>query len=363
LPFSDSTFDAVMFHAALGNMDAMVALAEASRVLKPGGVLFLNELCRVAGDNAEMERLLSFRAYPTDQLRAFAMAIGFERFDEVLPVDEREYLREQMDADDYRRAFAGVVPVLWRAVKGPETPMAARFGAIFARHERIALQVSGGKDSLAVLEGLRPWWDRLCVYWLNPGDPFPETVALMAEIRAVVPHFVEVVGRQAAVIAADGWPSDVVPQHHTSDGNFVFGETPFKVQTRLNCCIRALMLPMHERMVSDGVTCVIRGKRAEEKDRTGTRTGSIAEGIEFIYPVWDWSDGDVRRYLDRAGIALPATYKYAGHSLDCMSCTAWWGEGLSRFLEAKYPDRHREYVRRITLIKQAVATQMADCEV
>lgn len=237
------------------------------------------------------------------------------------------------------------------------------FADIFKRHQRVALQVSGGKDSLALLYLFRPWWDQLCVFWLNPGDPFPETIALMEKIKAEVPFFSEVQGRQKEIIARDGWPSDVVPHAYTTNGNFIFGETPFKVQSRLDCCFRALMLPMHERMKELGVTCILRGKRSEEKDKSPSRSGETHDGFELIYPLWDWSESDVLAYLDREGVELPESYAHATHSLDCISCTAWWGEGLSHFLKAKYPEQHGEYVRRITLIKQAIADQMADCEV
>ena len=237
------------------------------------------------------------------------------------------------------------------------------YAAIFERHERVALQVSGGKDSLAVLHLLQPYWQKLCVFWTNPGNPFPETVALMEKIKAEVPFFVEVAGRQKEIIERDGWPSDVVPQAYTTEGNFVFGDTPFKVQTRLGCCFRSLMLPMHERMVALGVTCIIRGKRSEEKDKTETRTGSVLMGIETIYRLWDWTESDVLGYLRDNGIDLPESYQHATHSLDCMDCTAWWGEGLSHYLKAKHQEHHKEYVRRITLIKTAISEQMADCEV
>lgn len=236
--------------------------------------------------------------------------------------------------------------------------------AYFDKHGKVALQFSGGKDSLAVLHLLRPWWDRLHVYWLNPGDPFPETVDLMAKIKAEVTYFVEVAGRQKQIIEADGWPSDVVPQAYTTDGNIVFGATPFKVQTRLSCCFRSLMQPMYERMVQDGVSCVIRGKRSEEKDKTGIETGFVCQsGIEYVFPIYDWSAHDVIEYLASNNVALPESYSYANHSLDCMSCTAWWGEGLSHALEAKHPKHYAEYLRRVTLIKHAVFAQLDECEV
>lgn len=366
LPFADESFDAVMFNAALGNMDCMIAMAEASRVLKPGGVLFLNEVRRIAGDNDNMERVLRFRAYPDDALIFFAAAMGLMQ----TPMDTAsvytEYLREVWPDDTpatYSEAFAGTEPGLWRFVKAAETPIAAKLGSLFYRNANVALQVSGGKDSVAVLFLLRAWWDRLTVYWLNPGNAFPETVKYMEWIKTTVPNFKEVAGRQQEVIAQDGWPSDVLPQAYTTDGNFVFGKTTFKVQTRLSCCFRSLMLPMHEAMIANGVTCIIRGKRSEEADKSPTRTGTVIDGIELCYPIWDWSEVDVFQYLKDNGIPLPEYYEFASHSLDCMDCSAWWGEGLSRFLEARHPEQHKEYVRRVTLIKQAISEQMADCEV
>lgn len=230
---------------------------------------------------------------------------------------------------------------------------------LFARHRRVALQLSGGQDSIALLHLMMPWKDLFCVYWLNPGNPLPETTAMMNEIRTMVPHFKEVAGRQPEVIALDGWPSDVVPIRWTRAGQFSGGKQPFTVQGRLDCCWRSLMLPLHEAMIADDITCIIRGKRSDEGDKSPSRDGDVIDGIEFIYPLWDWSAADVQSYLEEAGIPRPKSYQYASHSLDCMDCTAWWGEGMDRFLEAEYPDQYAEYGRRIDLIKSAVAEEMS----
>jgi len=241
-------------------------------------------------------------------------------------------------------------------------PMTDKYAHIFEKHRNVALQVSGGKDSIATLFLFAPWWDRLTVYWLNPGNPLPETVSYMAALRDLVPNFVEVKGRQQEVVAADGWPSDVVPQAHTTDGIAVFGPKSFKVQSRISCCYRSLMLPMHEEMIARGVTCIIRGKREDEMDKSATRSGDVVDGIELVYPIWDWSSDDVFAYLDGIGVPVPGYYEHAKHSLDCIDCTAWWGEGLPLFLRAKHPDAYREYTRRMVLIKEAIASQMDELE-
>ena len=82
-----------------------------------------------------------------------------------------------------------------------------------------------------------------------------------------------------------------------------------------------------------------------------------------MYPFWDWSEENVIGYLHAHDVPLPVSYRYASHSFDCMDCTAWWGDGLSRFLEAEYPSQHVEYVRRIGLIKSAIAEEISNCEV
>ncbi len=227
-----------------------------------------------------------------------------------------------------------------------------------SRHKRIALQFSGGKDSLALLYLMRPWWDKLCVYWLNTGDAYPETVELMARIRDEVPHFKEVHGKQPIIVEQDGWPSDVVPHLHTTDGNLVFGPTPFKVQSRLSCCWRSLMLPMFKAMKDDGITLVIRGKRRDEADRTGVESGDSRDGIEVLFPIMDWSVEQVFEYLAVNRIPLPESYTRATSSLDCMSCTAWLEHRNGDYLQAVYPDRYSEHVRRLGLIREAVIEQM-----
>ena len=53
------------------------------------------------------------------------------------------------------------------------------------RHDKIALQFSGGKDSLAVLYLCKEWWNKITVVWLNTGSAFPETIAQMEGIYSL----------------------------------------------------------------------------------------------------------------------------------------------------------------------------------
>ena len=238
----------------------------------------------------------------------------------------------------------------------------SELAALFARHKKVALYFGGGKDSLACLYLLRPHWDRLHVYWCNPGNPFPETIEQMQRIRKLVPLFKEVRGNQPEIIAQDGWPSDVVPERYTTDGNIAFGPTPFKVQHRLYCCYRAFWMPMFETLLADGMTCLIRSRRHGETDKTEYGSGTITpQGQEIVFPIFNWTADDVYRYLQAEGVELPPFYRYSDHSIDCMDCTGYWGEGHGKYLAAQHPKAFIDYHRRITLIKRAVAEQMDIC--
>jgi len=352
LKFEDESFDGVMFNASLGNMDYQVALAEAARVLKVGGVLFLNEPKRVSGTNDAMIDMISFQAISDEDLTDFSEQIGLVKTDDYEIKSYVEYLKSEWDEDSYDKAFEGVIPGVLRFEK-KENTIASKVGSTIGRHKNIALHVSGGKDSLSVLHSLKPWWNRLKVYWLNTGDPVPATEEMMKGIKNLVPEFIEVKGNQPEVIRMYGWPSDVVPQSHTILGNQILGKTSFMVQERLHCCFNSIMLPMHQRMIQDGVTLVIRGKRGDDADKTGVKSGQVEE-YEVLFPIIDWTEKDVYIYLDKNAIELPEYYEYVSDSLDCKTCTAWSEHGANRYLKESLPEAYAEKSRRQKLILDVV---------
>lgn len=230
---------------------------------------------------------------------------------------------------------------------------------IISKHKKIALQLSGGKDSLACLYIMRPYWDRLTVYWLNTGAAFPETIEQMKAIRELVPHFVEVAGRQPEVIAQFGLPSDIVPINSTPVGLVATGGGRTLIQDRYSCCLRSLMLPMHERMVQDGITLVIRGQKDSDRMKAPIKSGDVHDGIEYLLPVQSWSDDDVLSYLKGQGVELPRFYETLRSSPDCISCSAYWEEGRSAYLKRHHPREHAIYQARLDAINVAVNEHIA----
>ena len=233
---------------------------------------------------------------------------------------------------------------------------------IINKHERIALQFSGGKDSLALLNLMEPYWDRLTVYWTNPGDPFPETVALMEQIRAIVPHFVVIEGDVHGSIQNFGLPSDLVPADSTPIG-LAARRGGTRIQDRYSCCMRSLMLPMHERMKADGVTLVIRGQKNSDVLRAPIKSGTVEDGIEYLFPLEDWDDARVMAYLAEKGIPVPRFYDYMNANPDCMHCSAYWEEGRGKYLREFYPESYQDYLDRLGAISDATAAPIANFNV
>jgi 3'-phosphoadenosine 5'-phosphosulfate sulfotransferase (PAPS reductase)/FAD synthetase len=228
---------------------------------------------------------------------------------------------------------------------------------IIDRHERIALQLSGGKDSLACLYLMKPHWDRLTVYWCNTGDAFPETLAQMERIRAEVPHFVEIAGRQPETIAAFGIPTDLLPVSATPMGIAGAGGG-VAMQDRYSCCLRSFMLPMHERMIEDGITLIVRGQKNADRLKGPLRSGQVDGGIEYLFPVEDWSDRQVLDFLREQGVKVPRFYEILNTAPDCMTCSAWWEEGFAKYLKRYHGEAHKEVQARLDIIQQAVGVHI-----
>lgn len=222
------------------------------------------------------------------------------------------------------------------------------------RHQRIALQFSGGKDSLAVLFLMRPHWERLTVYYLNSGDAFPETMRLIEHVSRMVPRFVEVQGRQPMAQREYGWPSDILTAG-ASRFAMAFGYSGPALIDRHDCCYLSIMKPMDERMKSDGVTLLIRGQRNADPVKPPLRSGDCIDGFELFYPIEDWSDAQVMAYLEREGAPIPPYYLEGLSSApDCMHCTAWLEHKGYQYLARHHPEIARVVTDRLQQIVAAV---------
>lgn len=231
-------------------------------------------------------------------------------------------------------------------------------------HKTTALQFSGGRDSLATLYWMRDHWDDLTVYWLNTQNAFPETLELMDKVRRMVPHFCEVAGSQPDSFREHGLATDLLPAEWTPIGIHSGGSAGPLMQSRYDCCWRVLMEPLHRAMKQDGIKTIIRGERSSDTHRAGLRSGQMYEGIEYYFPIEEWSDEEVMGYLRLHKVEIPKFYEDGGTtSFDCMDCTAWWGEGRAAYLKKHHPEAAKRLSQRLNQIEHAIlfhARQMQD---
>ena len=229
------------------------------------------------------------------------------------------------------------------------------FDSVLSRHERIALQFSGGKDSIAVLYVMKPYWDRVTVYFCNSGDPLPETLEIWNVIRDMVPNSVEIQGARKETASSLGLPSDVVPTTSTWYGRNIAGDTGFPIVDRYTCCLFSIMQPLHDQMVKDGVTLIIRGQRNADKNKSPVRSGDVKDGIEFLFPIQEWSDREVFDYLTEVSAPVPPYYDAGMSSApDCLGCTAWLEHGLPQYLKKKHPAQSAVTTQNLVRIARAV---------
>lgn len=224
-----------------------------------------------------------------------------------------------------------------------------------------ALQFSGGKDSLACLYLLQPHWDEILVIWMNAGAPFPETVKMMADVKAMVPHFLEVTSDVLNDIARHGLPSDIVPVESTAYGKTGCGKNGPLIREWTDCCANNIWAPMAEAMERLGITKVIRGQRKADIRKSPLPSGTVVNGIEYVFPINDWSDEQVFTYLQSRGVAIPECYAYMNDGLDCWCCTAHlpYFHGLGRYLKDKHPALHAIRKDRIATLYSAIDQEHA----
>lgn len=240
--------------------------------------------------------------------------------------------------------------------------MRAPDAGLFERHSAAVLQFSGGKDSLACLHLLRPYWDRLTVLWANTGDAFPETVEQMRDIADLVPHFQEVRSQQPENIKRFGPPADVLSAWDTPYGRMIDDSRRYRVQTPFGCCAVNIWKPLDEATRALRATLVIRGQRHAESKKAPIRSGHVEDGIEYYFPIEDWTDQEVVEYLRANDVKLPEHYAYVDSSLDCQTCTAYLAENAGKFVyvRERHPHLHAELRQRLSYIRDAAMTELTN---
>jgi SAM-dependent methyltransferase len=112
IPADDESFDAVMFNYSLGHGLLAKSIAEARRVLKPGGVLFIYDLA--ADDSSRLIETLGYKAHPKRRVEVAAKFNGFRVDLSGTPTTSIGAFMKFIDPTTYAEIFAGVTPAIYR---------------------------------------------------------------------------------------------------------------------------------------------------------------------------------------------------------------------------------------------------------
>jgi ubiquinone/menaquinone biosynthesis C-methylase UbiE len=116
IPLHDKTFGAVMFNYSLGHGEPGLAIAEAARLLRQDGVLFIYDI--TGWDSTRLIESLGYTAHRVADIWKAALSAGFK-------MDLLRYPRNTdvsgflsiIGADEYAKVFKGISPVVYRFVK------------------------------------------------------------------------------------------------------------------------------------------------------------------------------------------------------------------------------------------------------
>lgn len=206
---------------------------------------------------------------------------------------------------------------------------------------------------------MREQWSDLHVFWLNTGAAYDEVAAYMERIRALVPNFHEIPGAQQLSIEQFGWPADVVPVSATRDGHSVHGTKGLMFQSYLQCCARSIWVPMYEAMVKYGVTHIYRGQRRSDTRRAPITSGTVVDGITYLFPIEDWTREQVFSYChEHCHEWIPPYYESGERtSRDCWNCTAYLDDNVER-INALPTERRVAVISVINELRAVVARTM-----
>jgi len=197
---------------------------------------------------------------------------------------------------------------------------------------------SGGKDSLAVLHMFKDDPDLECVYFGDTGDIYPHMMKFVIDTckKFNVPlEIIKAKMSQEKYHAEFGYPSDMVPVVRSPDAKST----------------------MQERSLGK---VVYRGIKKCDEHGTDVENGytNPVSGIQYINPIYNWTDDMVFEYLKKNNVELARHYKQINVSMDCVHCTAFTHSPTTvdrlRWTKENYPSYWPEIQNRFKKVKEAI---------
>ncbi|MCJ2043772.1 phosphoadenosine phosphosulfate reductase family protein [Methylobacterium sp. J-078] len=212
----------------------------------------------------------------------------------------------------------------------------AAIADLFARHDRVFLAFSGGKDSMTILHLCEPYRDRLTLVWVNTGLSGDRMTAFVRSfgdrfdlIELAPERPVEEQWRE------HGIPAVVLPLDHIEGVDF---RSP-RLQPWLSCCGANRVRPLHALLEAQAGPCaVLNGQRQQDQGGTPAGlSGVLPATVEVSLPIWDWTDADVLAFVEQEGIPMHPHFAVSPSSPECLRCPAIGSREKMNLLDRHYP--------------------------
>jgi len=206
-----------------------------------------------------------------------------------------------------------------------------------SRAHRPVLTLSGGKDSLMLLDLCSPYRDRLHVVWARTTEAFPHMIEFVRRNLAGW-DFVELVSDQSKFFAKKGLPSALIPVRHRPHEK----NSGVLIQSSGYCCKDLQYRPLARYVKDYGADLVLHGQTAEDLRNVKLSFPKMLRPLrpeQIVAPLDDWTADEVMGYCVEQAIELPMQYGDGlADSLECWNCTVRTDLKRFQWMQAHCPD-------------------------
>ena len=202
---------------------------------------------------------------------------------------------------------------------------------------RPVLTLSGGKDSLMLLDLCESYRGRLHIVWARTTETFPHMIDFVRRVTEGW-DLSELVADQATFFEKNGLPSAIIPVRHRPHEK----NPGVVILSNGYCCKDLQYKPLARYIKEYGADLVLHGQTAEDLRNLKLSFPKMLRPLkrnQIVAPLVDWQADEIMDYCLTQGIDLPMQY-YSGlpDSLECWNCTVRTDLKRFQWMQKHCPD-------------------------